>query len=550
MIMKRIRYFLMFVLLAIVSVLIMVLPSENLLIQLNDIHELDLEWTIEFEDGQTDTIHLPQSYNGKTNEVYVYTATIPEHLRNGISMRIRSSMQEIQVYIDNQIVFDNTYLENEGPLFAPVASLWYFIDLSGCDDGCDIKIVNSSPVSTMSGMLNTIYYGDEGDLKAEILAANAWNVLFAVIVLVVSFVGFLADIFLNSTDSKRLVYLNIFFFSISVWILSELNVLQFIISSRFIIGSISYLMIPVMFTSFIQFLKIVSLDRYRKPLDWISVGFILYLIYDLISTIFFNFHHFENMFYLIVYASITLFILLVLLIYDAFIIHNKESLRYLLAISVLLLATTVTVLRFLLNDVNNMADGMIFGLAVFVAYLVYDTLIYIKRMLRLEGEAHYLKNIAYKDVLTGGLNRTKYEEDIDNHLNSFEKPHFRLVFLDINNLKMINDQLGHDIGDFVINEFYKQMTISFEGVEGSYCYRIGGDEFAIIMDNTQESIYNDCLNDFVSQLKDVSSNHEYDIEGAIASDVFDFTTSFAEFKRSVDLKMYEHKQQTKTFNYR
>ncbi len=154
----------------------------------------------------------------------------------------------------------------------------------------------------------------------------------------------------------------------------------------------------------------------------------------------------------------------------------------------------------------------------------------------------------YKDPLTGGLNRAKYEEDIDAHLNENRK--FKLVFMDINNLKMINDQQGHSVGDNAIKIFYEQMENFFCLTEGSYCYRIGGDEFAIIMDNSDMKVYDSLLKQFQDNLKQVSANLIYQIEGAVASDVYDFSCSFAELKRRVDLMMYEHKQLTKKFKYR
>ncbi len=367
-----------------------VLPSEDLKFNSSDINVLDLEWTVQFEDGHTELVHLQHSYNGEKGEIFIYSANIPEHLRNAIHIRIRSSMQKIQVYLNNGLVFDNDILKNDGPFYAPVSSTWYFIDLSVCDEGCEIKIVNSSEVRTMSGSLNEIYFGSRGDLKNDILLSNLLNLFFVFSIFIISILGFVVD-FLLKNESKRLMHLNVFFMSISIWAFSELNVLQFVTGNRFILGSISYLLIPVMFISFIQFIKTVSLDKYEKLINWISLGYLLYFLFDILSAIFLNLNHFENMIYVVIYSIVVVIGLFFLILYDAFINHNYESMRYLAAISILIISTIFTIVRVLYNNIHDMADGMLICLFVFFIYLIYDTIQYLKRILRLEAEALYIK---------------------------------------------------------------------------------------------------------------------------------------------------------------
>lgn len=82
---------------------------------------------------------------------------------------------------------------------------------------------------------------------------------------------------------------------------------------------------------------------------------------------------------------------------------------------------------------------------------------------------------SYQDPLTGLNNRLAYDEMLD-HLRGKEFP-VGVGFLDINGMKWINDTLGHDMGNKVIQ---KICTILNEHIEQQYIYRISGDEFVMI----------------------------------------------------------------------
>lgn len=90
----------------------------------------------------------------------------------------------------------------------------------------------------------------------------------------------------------------------------------------------------------------------------------------------------------------------------------------------------------------------------------------------------------YQDPLTGLNNRLAYDEMLD-HLRGKEFP-VGVGFLDINGLKWINDTLGHDMGNKVIQ---KICTILNEHIEQQYIYRISGDEFVMIWPDVDYKVF-------------------------------------------------------------
>ena len=91
---------------------------------------------------------------------------------------------------------------------------------------------------------------------------------------------------------------------------------------------------------------------------------------------------------------------------------------------------------------------------------------------------------SYQDPLTGLNNRLAYDEMLA-HLRGKEFP-VGVGFLDINGLKWINDTLGHDMGNKVIQ---KICTILNEHIEQQYIYRISGDEFVMIWPDVDYKVF-------------------------------------------------------------
>ena len=91
-------------------------------------------------------------------------------------------------------------------------------------------------------------------------------------------------------------------------------------------------------------------------------------------------------------------------------------------------------------------------------------------------EKEKLLYISNTDALTGCLNRHAYETDI-NKLDL--KKEWIYISLDLNSLKHVNDTYGHAAGDEMICAAATCMMASFG--EFGRVYRIGGDEFAVII---------------------------------------------------------------------
>ena len=93
-----------------------------------------------------------------------------------------------------------------------------------------------------------------------------------------------------------------------------------------------------------------------------------------------------------------------------------------------------------------------------------------------------LEKTAYTDALTGIGNRTAFTKEI----REFEhNVHAACVVADVNNLKVCNDRYGHHEGDNVIRDAAECIGKAFE--TSGVCYRIGGDEFCVLIRNGEKT---------------------------------------------------------------
>ncbi len=89
------------------------------------------------------------------------------------------------------------------------------------------------------------------------------------------------------------------------------------------------------------------------------------------------------------------------------------------------------------------------------------------------------KTISETDFVTGVYNKNKYAQMINDHYPKV--PIVAAVFWDINNLKEVNDELGHEMGDKVIIKLAE--TLLSKADDTHRVYRVGGDEFLTLIEN-------------------------------------------------------------------
>ena len=155
---------------------------------------------------------------------------------------------------------------------------------------------------------------------------------------------------------------------------------------------------------------------------------------------------------------------------------------------------------------------------------------------------------AHNDFLTGLYNRMKCEVDLRKVIRRTEKAGLKgaVLFIDLDDFKHINDGLGHQYGDILLQQIAAGLT-GIPGLRG-HCYRMGGDEFIIIIG---PELYDE-LGKMVAYIKTLFNKPWYLMETeyfctmSMGIAVFpDNSVDVHEITRMADVAMYEAKRSGK-----
>jgi diguanylate cyclase (GGDEF)-like protein/PAS domain S-box-containing protein len=94
-----------------------------------------------------------------------------------------------------------------------------------------------------------------------------------------------------------------------------------------------------------------------------------------------------------------------------------------------------------------------------------------------------IEHLAHHDALTGLPNRTLLMDRLEQAIAraKWRQRHVAVAFLDLDRFKVINDTLGHDVGDRLLKGMAERLVACVR--EGDTVARLGGDEFAIILND-------------------------------------------------------------------
>lgn len=161
------------------------------------------------------------------------------------------------------------------------------------------------------------------------------------------------------------------------------------------------------------------------------------------------------------------------------VIHQRQLMLWIMTIITLLLEV-IFIFQPMVGKIHELFQEIVWN----EAHLKQQIAV---RTLNLERTNTKLMQLASHDPLTGLKNRLNMERDLEELILQYQKNHlpYAVLMLDIDWFKKINDNYGHDTGDYILSEFAKIMLQKVRVQDA--VYRAGGEEFIIIFNRmTQE----------------------------------------------------------------
>jgi diguanylate cyclase (GGDEF)-like protein len=158
--------------------------------------------------------------------------------------------------------------------------------------------------------------------------------------------------------------------------------------------------------------------------------------------------------------------------------------------------------------------------------------------------------MSLRDELTGLYNRRGYSIVASQYLKILNRQNEGafVMYADLDNLKLINDNYGHNEGDIVLRETANILKVTFR--ESDIIARIGGDEFAVIPIGTQSDTAGKILSRLHKAIENFNAKRKLPYRVSLSTGIAyydpEHPCSVKELLNKADKLMYEQKRQKKT----
>lgn len=502
-----------------------------------DTFDMNEGWTY-----QGDAITVPTDLDVDKNEAYTISTTLNNDFEEVQYMLIRTSLQDITVTLDGNVIYERVYGDS---LTSPYASMWNLVLIPKGSEGLTLDITFSSPYRGMSGQISDMYYGAEAALYGHLVRTYGIRLLIAAFIFMIGLIVMITDLIAFKDQQRGYVYAGLFAVLLSFWMFAESRMIQFLTGSPLLIGSLAYLALPLFPLPLITFLNKYVLKHYTKPLKYMKAIFLI----DFGAVVLLYLFGIADFFQTVIASQVCLgagiVMSLTLLILETHQHKNENAMKFIKAFGVIVICAIIELIGFALGDYQNTSLYISFGVAFIMILTLVNYIRYIVQRIKISHEKELYERLAFMDHVTQGKNRLAFERDLDGIFTHREKTdQLRLVLFDLDDLKGINDAHGHIEGDKAIKKAFDIITETFN--DNGECYRIGGDEFACLYMTTDEIVFEQkktLINERVYAFESTAPYHFGLSYGSSLVGQLDMKS--IDLIHLADLDMYRHKKKRK-----
>ncbi|MDE6016418.1 MAG: GGDEF domain-containing protein [Acetatifactor sp.] len=510
------------------------------------------------EDGSAaDVSHLNKIPSVMPYEEQSVYHRLPDDLEEGLSLCFRTKNIDYQVYVDGELRYEPVRRESN-VYNKSLGNRWNYVPLYSSDAGKVVEV-----------RFHTVYEGDRacidhlrmGSAAGEIVSTFTDKTVAVSTCLLILFVGLLlivADIPANLQMHKNheLLYLGLFAISIALWCLAETNLLQFYTDDSRLVQLLSccaLIMIPIPLVLYLD----AAFGFKRRVVVPVICGlsaaeFVICTALHFTGVM--DYH--ETLTFSSVMTAVSASLLVYSILKNTFRkgkskIRNIYKVLRTIGFMGLGFAAVIDILRYYRGSINDNAMFVRIGLLIFILCYGSSSLEKMINAVKLGVQSEFVSQLAYRDGLTGIGNRTAFQERlVELEKEKKQLPGIAIIMFDVNDLKLINDNQGHQKGDQLLVCSAEIIKTAVESVEG-ICYRIGGDEFACIISG--EDVAGRCekaIVCFKKGMDDYNSVEGQPFRISIASgyalyDKLQEKEMLMDVYQQADVRMYENKKQIK-----
>ena len=385
------------------------------------------------------------------------------------SIGIMIKFADFSISADGKIFFEfknpNNYIPKSGGGYG-----YYIIDLP--------KAIKSKSMKNSIGYrLNKIDIGYRNSFFIDMLVHDLGGTIFSFVNIIIFIFTFIMAYIGRKNDYifKKLINTGLVSLTFSLYFLSRYKTITYIFTEyRNIIYFIQYFTFVLILYSILKIIRDVVIPKYEQLLIIVQNSIIFIYIIRLALTLL-KIVEFKELYQI---DNVLLIIVSILVIGSFSFVQdvsyeNKKSI--LITFSLLILVIFICIYNYVLLSLVSLKLNSALAMLIFLIYQIYESINVYRKIIKENTEIYIYENLLLLDSLTSLGSRYAYE----NRLKQISEKRLTatIITVDVNNLKNINDELGHAMGDLAIKSVGNYLKLK---IQDSDVYRIGGDEFIVI----------------------------------------------------------------------
>ncbi|MEZ3428993.1 MAG: diguanylate cyclase [Lachnospiraceae bacterium] len=452
----------------------------------SDYINISSDWTLDREGTmQADLGRLGEYMDEDTGILSIYHR-LPD-MKGEESLVYRSKDVYTKLLVDDTVVYETNVYDSKFYNRSP-GNLWNVAKFHADSSGRLVEMQIYMVYDTNAVTVDSTLWGDKTDIILTFCKEKIFGVAVSLLMMIIGLVLIAFDLmpaYIHARKRHGMVWLGLYAALIGVWSLIETNAVQFFADDMRILQLIDNMIMIVGSMPLLLYLNCeyqIFKFRFMRLFCYADAAYILVSATMQLSGG-------NDLHGLLPGAMLTMVVSCVtLLVWVVFRLKNmvkghQPILNYVLQLSGLCslwISALLEMMRYSQSDHMDRAGYLRVGMLVFIICLAVSSQLETYRLLENGLKFDIISSLAYSDGLTGLGNRTAYLEQLEAYASGETGiSKLGIVFLDVNNLKKVNDNQGHEKGDELITVAARIISDSFGKLGKSY--RIGGDEFCVLM---------------------------------------------------------------------
>lgn len=452
----------------------------------SDYINISSDWTLDREGTmQADLGRLGEYMDEDTGILSIYHR-LPD-MKGDESLVYRSKDVYTKLLVDDTVVYETNVYDSKFYNRSP-GNLWNVAKFHADSSGRLVEMQIYMVYDTNAVTVDSTLWGDKTDIILTFCKEKIFGVAVSLLMMIIGLVLIAFDLmpaYIHARKRHGMVWLGLYAALIGVWSLIETNAVQFFVDDMRILQLIDNMIMIVGSMPLLLYLNCeyqIFKFRFMRLFCYADAAYILVSATMQLSGV-------NDLHGLLPGAMLTMVVSCVtLLVWVVFRLKNmvkghQPILNYVLQLSGLCslwISALLEMMRYSQSDHMDRAGYLRVGMLVFIICLAVSSQLETYRLLENGLKFDIISSLAYSDGLTGLGNRTAYLEQLEAYASGETGiSKLGIVFLDVNNLKKVNDNQGHEKGDELITVAARIISDSFGKLGKSY--RIGGDEFCVLM---------------------------------------------------------------------